>query len=255
MYSDKGSSKKTHDRLNTDIVMITSMTVAIMTSSVAILALVFGPLPGVTPEARALRIIVSTSFSLLSLVSFVMAQRGQVRLAVGLLSAAVFASLMVLPISLQLGVYSPGLPLLAGLIMFAGFLIRPTAALAIAALSIGAVLGLLGAQTTGALFGPTPATAPAPIVMAGGDIILFIIIGWLTMRYAKLFGNTIATLAETKQRLEAIIQTSPLAICTHDMNNIVATWNPAAERMFGWTEAGGHRAPDTDYVPRKIQGR
>ncbi len=231
--------------------MITSMTAAIMASSVAILALVFGPLPGVTPEARALRVIVSASFSLLSLASFVMAWRGQVRLAAGLLSAAVFAALMVLPISLQLGVYSPGLPLLAGLIMFAGFLIRPTAALAIVVLSIGAVLGLLGAQTAGALSGLTPATAPTPIVMAGGDIILFAIIGWLTMRYAKLFRNTIATLAETKQRLEAIIQTSPLAICTHDMNNIVATWNPAAERMFGWTEAGAIGHPMLTMSPEK----
>ncbi len=233
--------------------MITSMTAAIMASSVAILALVFGPLPGVTPEVRALRVIVSASFSLLSLASFVMARRGQVRLAAGLLSAAVFASLMVLPISLQLGVYSPGLSLLAGLIMFAGFVIRPTAALAIAVLSIGAVLGLLGAQTTGALSGPTPAT-PSPIVMAGGNIILFAIIGWLTMRYAKLFGNTIATLEETKQRLEAIIQTSPLAICTHDMNNIVVTWNPAAERMFGWTEAGAIGHPMLTMSPEKSKG-
>lgn len=228
------------------------MTAAIMASSVAILALVFGPLPGVAPEVRALRVIVSASFSLLSLASFVMARRGQVRLAAGLLSAAVFASLMVLPISLQLGVYSPGLPLLASLIMFAGFLIRPTAALAIAVLSIGTVLGLLGAQAAGALSGPTP--APTPIVMAGGNIILFAIIGWLTMRYAKSFGNTIATLEETKQRLEAIIQTSPLAICTHDMNNIVVTWNPAAERMFGWTEAGAIGHPMLTMSPETSKG-
>lgn len=228
------------------------MTAAIMASSVAILALVFGPLPGVAPEVRALRVIVSASFSLLSLASFVMARRGQVRLAAGLLSAAVFAALMVLPISLQLGVSSPGLPLLAGLIMFAGFLIRPTAALAIAVLSIGTVLGLLGAQTAGALSGPTP--APAPMVMAGGNIILFAIIGWLTMRYAKLFGDTIATLEETKQRLEAIIQTSPLAICTHDMNNIVITWNPAAERIFGWTEAGAIGHQMLTMSPEKSEG-
>ncbi len=229
------------------------MAAAITVSSVAILALVFGPLPGVTPEVWTLRMIVSVSFSLLSLASFVMARRGQVRLAAGLWSAAVFASLMVLPISLQLGVASPGLSLLAGLIMFAGFVIRPTAALAIATLSIGAVLGLLGAQTTGTLSGPTPAT-PSPIVMAGGNIILFAIMGWLTMRYAKLFGNTIATLEETKQRLEAIIQTSPLAICTHDMNNTVVTWNPAAERMFGWTEAGAIGHPMLTMSPEKSKG-
>jgi diguanylate cyclase (GGDEF)-like protein/PAS domain S-box-containing protein len=90
--------------------------------------------------------------------------------------------------------------------------------------------------------------------MAGGNIILFAVIGWLTMRYAKLFGNTIATLEETKQRLEAIIQTSPLAICTHDMNNTVVTWNPAAERMFGWTEAGAIGYPMLTMSPEKSKG-
>jgi diguanylate cyclase (GGDEF)-like protein/PAS domain S-box-containing protein len=53
---------------------------------------------------------------------------------------------------------------------------------------------------------------------------------------------THAELKTANQRLAAIIETSPLAIYTRDMNDIVTTWNPAAERMFGWTalEAIGH---------------
>jgi diguanylate cyclase (GGDEF)-like protein/PAS domain S-box-containing protein len=45
-----------------------------------------------------------------------------------------------------------------------------------------------------------------------------------------------------RQRLEAIIDTSPLAIYTRDLNDRVTSWNAAAERMFGWTaaEAIGH---------------
>ena len=49
-------------------------------------------------------------------------------------------------------------------------------------------------------------------------------------------------LAEEKFRslyvqFEAIVQSSPLAIVTIDPHGIVRSWNPAAMRMFGWSEA------------------
>ncbi len=37
-------------------------------------------------------------------------------------------------------------------------------------------------------------------------------------------------------RLQAIINSSPLAIIILDLEGAVTLWNPAAERMFGWTE-------------------
>jgi len=43
-------------------------------------------------------------------------------------------------------------------------------------------------------------------------------------------------LRDTNQRLEAIIRGSPLAIIAQDQDWNVIFWNPAAERMFGWTE-------------------
>jgi PAS domain S-box-containing protein len=53
------------------------------------------------------------------------------------------------------------------------------------------------------------------------------------------------SLAETSERLNAIVDGSPLAIVTMDLHGIVKTWNPAAEQMFGWTadEAVGHFLP------------
>ena len=39
------------------------------------------------------------------------------------------------------------------------------------------------------------------------------------------------------QKLDAVLQASPLAIITHDPHGRVASWNPAAERLFGWREA------------------
>lgn len=49
-------------------------------------------------------------------------------------------------------------------------------------------------------------------------------------------------LITTNQRLAAILADSPVAIVARDRNHIVTDWNPAAEKMFGWSasEAIGH---------------
>jgi PAS domain S-box-containing protein len=44
------------------------------------------------------------------------------------------------------------------------------------------------------------------------------------------------TLRKANDALRAVIQASPLAIFTIDLNGIVQSWNAAAERMFGWQE-------------------
>lgn len=41
-------------------------------------------------------------------------------------------------------------------------------------------------------------------------------------------------LRQASQALETVIQASPLAIFAFDLEGSVKTWNPAAERMFGW---------------------
>lgn len=43
-------------------------------------------------------------------------------------------------------------------------------------------------------------------------------------------------LKATNQALEAVIQSSPLPIVMIDSHAVVKVWNPAAEKMFGWTE-------------------
>jgi PAS domain S-box-containing protein len=40
--------------------------------------------------------------------------------------------------------------------------------------------------------------------------------------------------AASKQTLQALIQASPLAIIARDADGLLTTWNPAAERIFGW---------------------
>ena len=44
-------------------------------------------------------------------------------------------------------------------------------------------------------------------------------------------------LEQTTQQLSAIFDAAPIAIVTLDFDGRVQRWNPAAERMFGWSEA------------------
>ncbi|MBX0323591.1 PAS domain S-box protein [Halomicroarcula sp. F13] len=41
-------------------------------------------------------------------------------------------------------------------------------------------------------------------------------------------------LAQTTERLETLVEASPLAIVAHDTEGVVDVWNPAAESLFGW---------------------
>lgn len=49
--------------------------------------------------------------------------------------------------------------------------------------------------------------------------------------------QTEATLRHINQTLQALITASPRAIFTLDLTGKIKLWNPAAEKMFGWTEA------------------
>ena len=59
-------------------------------------------------------------------------------------------------------------------------------------------------------------------------------------------------LRQSRRRLEALIDFSPLAIIVVDPHGVVQRWNRAAERIFGWSESEvlGERAP---HVPRDRQ--
>ncbi|MDP1761468.1 MAG: PAS domain S-box protein, partial [Deltaproteobacteria bacterium] len=43
-------------------------------------------------------------------------------------------------------------------------------------------------------------------------------------------------LRETTHTLQTLIQASPLAIIARDLGGKIISWNPAAERMFGWSQ-------------------
>jgi PAS domain S-box-containing protein len=75
------------------------------------------------------------------------------------------------------------------------------------------------------------------------QLVIFLFIGglvsWLSERC--LTGERVAKrsaelLQDTNQRLEALVQASPLAIMVLDESARVQLWNPAAERIFGWSK-------------------
>ena len=56
------------------------------------------------------------------------------------------------------------------------------------------------------------------------------------------------SLRQTNETLSALVESAPLAVVILDGTGCITLWNPAAERMFGWTEAEvlGHPLP---FVP------
>jgi PAS domain S-box-containing protein len=85
-----------------------------------------------------------------------------------------------------------------------------------------------------------------------GHIFEFLAVPIAETDYVNFYGDDITerkrteqALRETTQTLEAVIQASPLPIFAVDRERIVKTWNPAAERTFGWSaqEAIGRRYP------------
>ena len=62
--------------------------------------------------------------------------------------------------------------------------------------------------------------------------------------------RTEEALREANQTLQALIQASPLAIVAVDSHKNILKWNPAAERIFGWSEKEILGKP-TPIIPKK----
>ncbi len=81
----------------------------------------------------------------------------------------------------------------------------------------------------------------SPVIAADGTITHFIAVKEdITAR--KQFEQA---LQQANATLRAVIETAPLGICTLDVEGRVTSWNPAAERMLGWSEQDvvGHPLP------------
>lgn len=113
-----------------------------------------------------------------------------------------------------------------------------------ATIAVGGRTWLLLA-TPGRGFGATRRSASSLLVLLFGLSLTGLSFGFVKSRIAQSFEIaraaheielTQAELKQTNSTLEAVIQCSPLAVVTMDLEGRVTMWNPAAQRMHGWSK-------------------
>ena len=68
--------------------------------------------------------------------------------------------------------------------------------------------------------------------------------------YTRAMGEPgLDALRRSEERLHAVIESSPLAIVEVDPQARIIAWDPAAERIFGWTQDEMLGRPDVPMVP------
>jgi PAS domain S-box-containing protein len=112
----------------------------------------------------------------------------------------------------------------------------------------GVVGAWLARSTPGMLAIPHVTSVPFAVgMLAAGTAVGYAVLGWAANHWQAAIADkdaavAVARLAQLSQqhaaeRLRTLIDNSPLPTLAFDSDGIVHAWNPAAERILGWTEA------------------
>jgi signal transduction histidine kinase len=203
MHEPDPSFADRRERLTATVVRSMTGAVAVVALASTVLYMVFGTAGA--PGLRSARLAAALALAAVAGLAFALASFGRARLAAIVFLGTVLVLLVSFPLLLQIGIWSGTLPPLAILIVFAGFVFGPRIAAATTGVGIAAVVTILIAQRSGWIVvsqGKTPPAALIGLIL----IVVFVLIGWLTIRYAALFGNAIDSLEQSGHDLEATVR-------------------------------------------------
>jgi diguanylate cyclase (GGDEF)-like protein/PAS domain S-box-containing protein len=86
------------------------------------------------------------------------------------------------------------------------------------------------------------AEAVKTVALVSSFVLMTLLLGWFVYRGWQRQAQSVLALEDAYRTLDAekqlnqtIIRSSPFAIYTRDRRGIITVWNPAAEKLFGWT--------------------
>jgi diguanylate cyclase (GGDEF)-like protein/PAS domain S-box-containing protein len=86
------------------------------------------------------------------------------------------------------------------------------------------------------------AEAAKTVILVSSFVLMTLLLSWFVYRGWQRQTQSVLALEQTNRTLDAekqlnqtIIHSSPFAIYTRDRRGVITAWNPAAEKLFGWT--------------------
>ncbi len=136
-------------------------------------------------------------------IGLLLSYRGRDGAAFALVGTIIYLVPMTSAILLGLGVHTIGIALWPVLVLLVGFGWERRAAIALAALFVASIVGLMTAQLAGNIAGPTLANLGSPVLFGAVFAMEVILVGWMTVRFSGVFHGALEAAARSRDELLA----------------------------------------------------
>lgn len=227
------------EKISASVLHLTALAVMFLAGGTAVFFILVGPTDPNNLSIYWIRIGSGIGMALISAFSLWLVSHGNVRLAGLTFVALLYFLLLAGAIVGGHGVHSLSLPLMCFVILFSGFVLSPHAGLIVTALAMLTGLGLFGMEQAGfRLSGNIESLPPTPFVTSM-YVMLYGLLGWLSIHYAKVFGKAIDDEARTRKRLSekemqlrTILESEPECVKVVSRDGKLLQMNPAGLRMI-----------------------